>query len=250
MEEEEDQEKTGEISFSDIPLLEQSPEEQERQPDLGPVDNERVYLRPAAAAAYKTTLNETKRLCRDILSSEVAWEPVSYTEQGVLYQHQSTMTKCQVYIMRGHLTQDIPSERLLALFYKMPYNAKDSLVKPVKELETFEDEHMRVVQWETSQDVYPIFLSYLRGYKQVCGISVASYGDNCVTHRIIPSHRHQASKPNITDGFMHIQLQSKTTLIIVFGIPSPTPLDDFWMSKLESYLPYIELLNTNYTHYV
>jgi hypothetical protein len=242
-------EDTGESTMSDIPLLEKTPEEQERQPDLGPVDNERIYLRPAALVAYETTLNETKRLCRDILAREDAWESVSYTEQGVLYHLGSVATKCQVYILRGHLTQVIPPERLLALFYKMPHTAKDSLVKPVKELETF-DNCMRVVQWETSTEAYPVFLSYVRGYKQVCGISVATRGDNCVTHRVIPSHRHQVSKPNVTDGFLHVQLHPKTTLTIVFGVPSAEPLDEFWMSKLESYLPYVELLNTNYTHYV
>lgn len=237
----------------DIPLLERTPEQQERQPDLGPEGNETTYLRPAALAAYKTTLAETNRLCHDILQSDWVERAVSFNDQSVLYHAAANLSKSQVYILRGHV-QNMPLDRLVTFFYKMPYGTgSDPLVTPIKELETFESDQIRVVQWETSSEVYPIFLSYLRGYKQVCGISVVTKGHDWVTHRFIPEHRHQVKSPNIRDGFVRLSVTPGdlvTTVTIIFGIPCEGPLDDFWMSKLQAYLPYLQQLNANWTHYV
>lgn len=227
-------------TLTDIPLLERSPEEQERQPDLGAEGNEQTYLRPAAAAAFQTTIDETNRLCRDILDNESAWlaNPLSTTQQSVLYAVGSNK-----YILRGHTTSS--TERLLTLLSKMPF-ANDPLVEPLKELETFPEKNLRVIQWQTKSNANG-FLSRLWQSTVVTSvIAVSCAGRQWVTHRFIPLHRHQVKPATLRDGYIHVRLSGTRTITILFCIPGVTADD---ARHVHDYLPYLDRLAENWTHY-
>lgn len=224
--------------FCDIPLLEQTPEEQERQPDLGPEGNEKTYLRPAALAAYKTTIEETGRIKKDIFQTQWMDHPVLAGDQSVLYY--IPWRSMHVYILRGHVRVGSP-DRLAGVFYKTLH----PIVKTIKELESFDEEQLRVVEWETSPDHFPgALFARFKGYKEQRGISVIckQSTSTTTTHRFIPSHRHQVNQPTIRDGFVSLDAvktgDNLSTVTLTFGLPEC--LDDFWMSKLQLFLPHLE----------
>jgi hypothetical protein len=244
-----------EEGFSDIPLLEKTPEEQERQPDLGPDGNEVTYLRPAARAAYSTVIQETNETCKEILSLSSQWKIASCTDQSVLYECQ-TGRKLRTFILKGHV-KITSVEKLLQIVYKMPFK-NDPIVRPIKDLETFEEEEeekLRVVQWRTAPDgVIPYLMSFW--FQHYAGISVASRGESWVTHRIIPSHRHQENVQEISrimDGFFHMTAKDHsgiTTVTCVFACPLEPSQEVFFLEKFQAYLPYFESVEKNWTHYI
>lgn len=233
--------------LTDIPLLEQTPEEQERQPDLGPEENERVYLKPAALVAYTTAIKETVIMCKEVLASQDQWRVLSCNDASVLYELGDAVSRrrLRTFILRGHLSK---CDKLVDILYKMPH-AGDPLVRRVSDgpIETCDD--YRVTQWETHHSATALAWFGL-GYKHWSGISVASRGDSWVTHRIIPSHRHQlpTSLQRLMDGYFYVSLkpgEHVTTITCIFACPMPSKYEAFFIEQFQGYLGYLEHLQEN-----
>lgn len=239
--------------------IELTPLEQERQPDLGAEENERVYLRPAARVAYNTLRKETlEEFFR--VSSCTSWEALDTGPQYVLQQWTGPLRACDtrrpgmvMYRVKGYC--NIPIERLIRMCYDFDPKTRcawDPLVAPnVRTLETFDDDNMKIVQWECPLPSS----SWYYGATARGGISLVARGkDWCIMQHIM-QHRHAETTVLLIDGWCGLYVTPKNTVSMIVSINAPTSglwsaqLHDYYLNQLRERFALFERTNSKWNVY-
>lgn len=242
--------------------IELTPHEQERQPDLGAEENERVYLRPAARVAYnelrKETLAEFFRVSSCPSSS---WEALDTGPQYVLQRYTGALRACDarrpgmvMYRVKGYC--GVPVDRLIRMCYDFDPKTRcawDPLVATnVRTLETFDDDEMKIVQWECPLPTWYYYGATVRG-----GISLVARGkDWCIMQHIM-EHRHGDAKDTtqLIDGWCGLYVTSKNTVTMIVATNAPSSgmwsaqLHDYYLNQLRERFSLFERTNSKWNVY-
>jgi hypothetical protein len=239
---------------------------EERQPDLGKDENERVYLRPAAKSAFtklrQDTLDEFKRLTD--VSTDRLWKATEKDVNverwiGTFRNCDSRKTGMRIFRIQQHV--NVPRERILRMCWDFSPGTRywDPLVDSTRTqvLEEFPKLGIQIVQWCCRVPAW----SSVWGVSKRSAISAVFRGKQWVLMQHIAGHRHEnkdkLENSVLLDGWSGVFVTDTGTVILIVAVnpnsnvlePLASQLETHYLEMFKDRLKLFEQINKCWTRY-